>query len=67
MPETPEIDWRKRFAWLIKTVGTHAKCKSCKADIWWVVTRAGNSMPISQAGVAHFADCPDAGKHRKRG
>lgn len=40
-------------------------CSSCGAPVWWTVTRAGVGMPLSDTGVAHFADCPNAAKHRK--
>lgn len=41
-------------------------CRSCAAPVWWFRTPAGKAMPLSQAGVSHFSDCPNAGKHRKR-
>lgn len=64
-----------------------ATCSSCGAEILWVKTAAGKSMPLSVASrqkrydliaydpdegakqsetyLSHFADCPDAAKHRK--
>lgn len=37
-----------------------AKCKSCGADILWVLTKKGFRAPINQDGVSHFATCPQA-------
>lgn len=40
-------------------------CKSCGAVIFWIKTAAGKSMPVTGAGISHFADCPNADAHRK--
>lgn len=56
-----------------------AQCRSCNAQIVWVQTVNGKSMPVdahtydSKDGLAfihdkhtsHFATCPNADKHRK--
>lgn len=78
-----------------------SKCKSCGAEIKWILTHSGKKMPVDkrpvpyrtdpsgslllvtmngvvergtldldsgQAGyVSHFATCPNANEHRKRG
>lgn len=46
-------------------------CKSCKAPIWWVKTPADRLMPVCfdrgrKEWVSHFANCPNADKHRKK-
>jgi len=57
-----------------------SNCKSCKAEIQWVKTKNGKSMPLDmnriitvtldgemQTGYAsHFSTCPNANKHRKK-
>lgn len=50
-------------------------CASCNAPIWWIVTRAGQRMPLSCSTAverdgklfaqSHFADCPSANQHRR--
>jgi hypothetical protein len=46
--------------------GTPARsCRSCGADIWWIVTAAGKKMPVDADGTSHFATCPNAAQHRK--
>lgn len=54
-----------------------ALCRSCGAEIAWVKTEKGKSMPVdidSWDGnriftpgkhISHFASCPNAAKHRK--
>jgi len=56
-----------------------AKCRSCGAEIVWLKTSTGKSMPVDTESVvdeaatifdpvqmtSHFATCPDAAKHRK--
>lgn len=55
-----------------------ARCRSCGAGVYWIVTAAGRRMPLSartlhepEAGrrvaQSHFADCPNAAAHRKGG
>lgn len=53
-------------------------CKSCGAEIVWLKTAIGKSMPVDVdtvtngektfnhgKHVSHFATCPQANKHRK--
>ena len=57
-------------------------CKSCGAAIVWGTTRAGKSVPLDAEFVtglldedgqiiklrrSHFATCPNAAQHSKRG
>jgi hypothetical protein len=56
-----------------------AKCRSCGAEIVWLKTDAGKSIPVDAESVvdpgamifdpdqmtSHFATCPDAQKWRK--
>ena len=49
-----------------------AKCKSCGASIRWERQKSGKMMPVNlpgqenhEAGISHFATCPQAGRHRK--
>ena len=54
------------------------RCASCRAQIIWFKTPAGQSMPVDALTVevgdtvldlkrheSHFASCPNADKHRK--
>lgn len=42
-------------------------CRSCSAPIYWIVTPAGKKCPVNPDGVSHFATCPNASSHSKRG
>jgi hypothetical protein len=42
-----------------------ARCRSCDAEIRFEPTAKGKLMPVSVAtGESHFADCPNAARHR---
>jgi hypothetical protein len=41
------------------------ECRSCRAEIFWILTAAGKRMPVNPDGVSHFATCPNADQHRK--
>jgi hypothetical protein len=56
------------------------QCRSCHAPVYWIVTGHGKRMPVDcevdgaqrpgrdpGRGVSHFATCPHAAQHRKRG
>ncbi len=57
------------------------RCSSCRARIIWLRTIRGKNMPVDADTVApeddmfdpdsehvsHFASCPNANQHRKRG
>lgn len=58
------IDQRMRA--LFAALGAKAdKCSSCGAVIYFLTTRSGRSMPCTVAGRSHFADCPNAARHRR--
>ena len=58
--------YRDAIGRLLDLLGAdHGSCSSCSAPIRWVVTKAGKRMPINRDGFSHFADCPNAGTHRK--
>ena len=55
------------------------QCTSCKAEIVWLRTSAGNWMPVNAETVtpadtlldlprhiSHFATCPNSDKHRRK-
>jgi hypothetical protein len=54
------------------------KCRSCSAEIVWLTTKKGKTIPVDRATVkdgdhdfeyarhiSHFATCPDAVRWRK--
>ncbi len=41
-----------------------AECRSCQAEIFWIVTTAGKRMPTNPDGTSHFSTCPNAALHR---
>jgi len=56
------------------------RCSSCRARIIWLKTSKGKNMPVDADTVepednefdpsrhtSHFATCPNANQHRKRG
>ena len=55
------------------------RCRSCRARIIWFKTDSGKNMPVDadtvepeddeldlERHVSHFANCPQADKHRRR-
>jgi hypothetical protein len=60
-----EAEVENRIRALFNLMGNHPReCKSCGAPIYWITTKAGRRMPITQMGISHFADCPNANQHR---
>lgn len=57
----------KRITALLDIVGGQGKCKGCGAKVWWVVTKHGKRMPISDSGISHFVDCPESERFRRNG
>lgn len=52
---------------LLKALGAPAECKRCGQTIYWIVSgKTGKKNPITEEGISHFADCPNA-KEFKRG
>lgn len=43
-----------------------ARCRSCGAEVLWVITRKQKRMPLDRTGESHFVTCPQAGEWRKR-
>jgi hypothetical protein len=48
------------------TPTTFGRCRSCGAEMLWVVTRNGRHAPYDRDGKSHFASCPEAKAWRKR-
>jgi len=63
-PEEP--DWEDRLKKMLVIVGRPGRCKGCNQAIYWVTTRRDSLLPYTEEGIAHFADCPDANKFRKK-
>lgn len=42
-----------------------ATCRSCHANVRWIVTDTGKRMPVDLDGISHFATCVNANQHRK--
>lgn len=52
---------------VVFTGGAKQKCRSCGAEIYWVKTDKGKSMPINaDLKKSHFATCPEHKQWRKR-
>lgn len=53
----------------LEAAGTKVQpCTSCGALMYWGVGARGGRVPLSvRTGVSHFADCPNAAKHSKKG
>ena len=56
---------REPYHFPIPDDADHGQCQSCEAPIRWVKTKAGKNLPVNPDGIAHFATCPEADKHRK--
>lgn len=57
---------QKNILALLKIIGDADLCRGCGAEIWWVVNpKTSKRMPITKAGLSHFADCPNAASFRK--
>lgn len=42
-------------------------CRSCRADVVWIVTEGGRRMPVDPGTKeSHFATCPHAADWRKK-
>jgi len=54
------------IATLLKAIGDEGKCRGCGQQIWWVRTKSGKRMPVTAAGLCHFADCPAAQAFRSK-
>jgi hypothetical protein len=44
-----------------------AVCRSCAAEIWWGETANGKKCPFDADGRSHFATCPQARQHSRKG
>jgi hypothetical protein len=43
-----------------------AACRSCGAEVLWVLTKHGKRAPINRDGTSHFANCPQADSWRRK-
>lgn len=60
-------DARTRIRSLLKLIAFETRdCRGCGQQIWMVKLANGKTMPVSQDGVSHFADCPNAAEFRRR-
>lgn len=41
-----------------------ARCRGCRALIYWIKTSNGKNMPVDVDGTSHFATCPKADQFR---
>jgi len=41
-------------------VGELGTCRSCGAEVVWVVMPSGKRPPFNKDGVSHFATCPQS-------
>lgn len=66
----------RRGEYLIEGRADAGRCTSCGAAVLWIRTPKGARMPLSVATIrtdesgrrwalTHFADCPNAAKHRR--
>lgn len=49
---------------LTMIAGEPARCK-CGREIWFIRMKSGRCSPITDEGLSHFADCPNAADFRK--
>lgn len=47
------------------TVEGPGECRSCKAPMWWVLTRKGKKMPVNEDDTCHWETCPQAKEWRR--
>ena len=64
MPEQMSLE--ERVSTLLNKIGSRAKCKGCGQQIWWVTTRHGKKMPVSESFLCHFEDCQSADQFRSK-
>lgn len=56
------LEANRKFLGMLSEEG---RCRDCARPIWWVVTRNGRRMPVTDELLSHFADCPAASKFRQ--
>lgn len=57
---------RKLIKYDIPPGASISKCSGCDADIVWIKTAAGKSMPVDGDGTPHWATCPNAKDFKKK-
>lgn len=50
---------------LLAAIGDAGTCKGCGRPIWWVKSKAGKIMPVTDEALNHFVDCPRAAQFKK--
>jgi hypothetical protein len=50
---------------LLDLIGKKSKCTACGRVIWFVPSKKGGAMPVTNEMKSHFADCPKAALYRK--
>lgn len=51
---------------LLDMIGNKSHCKGCGAEIWWIKTKKGKNMPVTNKALPHHIDCPKAEQFRKK-
>ena len=62
----PNEGWVSPRGYVVELREPAARCRSCRAEVAWAVTPAGNRMPLNRDGTSHFATCPQANDWRRR-
>ena len=60
-------DLKPNIVRLLNMLGDASHCRACGRPIWWVLTKNGRKMPVTDECISHFADCPNANEFRKIG
>jgi len=58
---------RENIRKLFDMLGESRPCKKCGRKIWFVKSKNGKAMPVTDEALSHFADCPGANGFRKGG
>ena len=58
---------RARMRALFSFIATDARpCLKCARMLYFVTTKTGKRMPVTDDGISHFVDCPHADSFRRK-
>lgn len=59
------VEFAKDALKFLDLIGKKSRCTACGRVIWFVPSKKGGAMPVTNEMKSHFADCPKANQFRK--